>query len=138
MFSAGVITDCQARPNGRAGKKTPFYWGDRAEDGCAYENVAGCGRPASTTVVGSYKSNPWGLYDILGNVAEWVEDCYLDNYEAPKDGIAVTTSGCSSRVVRGGSWGYAPPILRASLRDGSAPDNQYDDLGFRVARTVTP
>ncbi len=76
----------------RAGTKTPFYWGERAEEGCDYENASGCHASAgSTAVVGSYKPNPWGLYDMLGNVLQWVEDCYVNNYDvAPKDGNAVT------------------------------------------------
>jgi formylglycine-generating enzyme required for sulfatase activity len=124
----------------RAGTKTPFYWGERAEDGCDYENAAGCsGRPLATAVVGSYKPNPWELNDMLGNVAEWVEDCYVKNYEsAPKDGSAVTTGDCSGRVVRGGSWVNDPRSLRAANRNVVSPDGRYSGIGFRVARTVAP
>jgi formylglycine-generating enzyme required for sulfatase activity len=124
----------------RAGTKTAWYWGDRAEDGCDYENVAGCGsRPAATAVVGSYKRNPWGLYDILGNVAEWVEDCYVGNYEkAPKDGSAASIEDCTFRVVRGGSWISFPRILRAANRIDLTPGVRYGDIGFRLARTVAP
>lgn len=76
----------------RAGTNTPWYWGNRAHDGCAYENIADCDRPSVTTAmpVGAFKPNQWGLYDMLGNVANWVDDCYVGNYEnAPKDGSAV-------------------------------------------------
>ena len=76
---------------------------------------------------------------MLGNVAEWVEDCYVKNYEsAPKDGSPVTTGDCSGRVVRGGSWGNDPRGLRADGRSLSTPVNRNYDLGFRVARTVAP
>jgi formylglycine-generating enzyme required for sulfatase activity len=138
----------------RAGTKTARYWGDRAEDGCDYENmadltlkkasldsvVANCDDHQTVTAsVGLYKPNPWGLYDILGNVAEWVEDCYVMNYDnASKDGITVTTDDCTSRVVRGGSWSYFPRSLRAAYRGEGAPDYRSGYLGFRVARTVTP
>jgi formylglycine-generating enzyme len=93
----------------------------------------------ATAPVGSFKPNPWGLYDILGNVAEWVEDCYVANYDnAPRDGSAITTENCSSRVVRGGSWNVSPRFLRAAVRFDIARDNRYFNLGFRVARTITP
>ena len=58
-----------------------------------------------TTEVGSYPANPWGLYDMHGNVWEWVEDCWHESYEgAPSDGSAWTSGDCSRRVLRGGSW----------------------------------
>jgi len=138
----------------RAGTKTARYWGDRAEDGCEYENMAdlslkkaspdsvvvNCdGGQTMTAPVGSYKPNPWGLYDILGNVAEWVEDCYVGDYaQAPTDGGAFTTEGCSFRVVRGGSWSGIPRFLRAAYRYVGTPDYRNYYIGFRVARTVAP
>jgi formylglycine-generating enzyme required for sulfatase activity len=145
----------------RGGTTTARYWGDRAEDGCAYENMADrtlknqesnnpeiitadCDdRELHTAPVGSYKPNPWGLYDMLGNVAEWVEDCYVDHYividkVAPGDGSAVTTQDCSDRVFRGGSFSFWPRYLRAASRAGFAPDGRRDMIGFRVARSVTP
>ena len=128
--------------------------GRRAEDGCDYENMADLSlkktSPDSvvanrddhelyTAPVGSYKANPWGLKDILGNVAEWVEDCYTANYDnARKDGIAATTDDCGSRVVRGGSWLNFPRFLRAAYRNDFTPDYRIDRIGFRVARTVAP
>ena len=102
--------------------------------------MRGCGsRPLATAVVGSYKPNPWGLHDMLGNVWQWVEDCYVNNYDvAPRDGNAITIKDCNSRVVRGGSWDSNPRALRAANRIGSPPDVRNYDLGFRVARTVAP
>jgi formylglycine-generating enzyme required for sulfatase activity len=138
----------------RAGTKMARYWGDQAEDGCDYENmadlslkkalpdsvVANCDdHQPYTAPVGRYKANPWGLYDILGNVAEWVEDCYVGDYnEAQKDGVAIATDDCTSRVVRGGSWYYIPRDLRAAYRNDLAPGSRNVKVGFRVARTVTP
>jgi len=138
----------------RAGTKTARYWGEHAEDGCAYEKTADLTlrglvaevlnvdcryRNLGTSPVGSFKPNDWGLHDMLGNVTEWVEDCYAANYEnAPKDGSAVTIVDCSRRVVRGGSWDGDPRILRAASRGASTPVNGAIYLGFRVARSVTP
>jgi formylglycine-generating enzyme required for sulfatase activity len=74
---------------------------------------------------------------MSGNVWEWVEDCWHDNYNgAPSDGSA-STSGCSGevrRVLRGGSWYLTPDFLRAALRNNSPPDYRFNSLGFRVAR----
>jgi formylglycine-generating enzyme required for sulfatase activity len=139
----------------RAGTTTGRYWGERAEDGCTYENmadlalkkaypdqifVANCDDgQALTAPVGSYKPNPWGLYDMLGNLAEWVEDCYVGDYrEAPKDGSAVTTRDCAARVVRGGSFASYPRNLRAAARADPTPVGRDINIGFRVARTVRP
>jgi formylglycine-generating enzyme required for sulfatase activity len=138
----------------RAGTKTARYWGDRAEDGCAYENmadlalkkvlpdapVANCNDGQTYTApVGSFKPNPFGLYDMLGNVAEWVEDCYVQDYhDAPKDGRAITAKDCASRVVRGGSWSGNPRYPRAAARDDVTADGRSNHVGFRLARTVTP
>jgi formylglycine-generating enzyme required for sulfatase activity len=139
----------------RAGTRSARYWGDRAEDGCEYENmadlslqkalpdavVANCDDGQTVTApVGSFKPNPWGLYDVLGNVAEWVEDCYTENYDnARKDGIAAATDDCSSRVVRGGSGNLIPRFVRAASRiDYSSVGRTYLVIGFRIARTVAP
>jgi formylglycine-generating enzyme required for sulfatase activity len=127
---------------GRAGTKAASYWGDRAEDSCAEENIDGCDKSAgSTTPVGSFKPNPWGLYDMLGNVMNWVDDCFVGDYQgAPKDGSAVTARNCNTRVVRGGSWGSYPGFARAANRNFSTlvPTSRINFIGFRLARTVTP
>jgi formylglycine-generating enzyme required for sulfatase activity len=94
-----------------------------------------------TAEVGRYKPNPWGLYDVHGNVEEWVEDCYLhkDGYRgAPTDGAAVTSNKCESRVVRGGSWIHSPQLLRSANRSWTGPADRNKFLGFRVVRMLTP
>jgi formylglycine-generating enzyme required for sulfatase activity len=141
----------------RAGTTTSRYWGDNIDDGCAYENIAdqslkrdqpdavpvfaNCddGYGYTTAPVGSFKPNRWGLHDMLGNVANWVEDCYVDSYSGtPTDGRPNTSGSCTSRVVRGGSWSNGPRLVRAADRDNGAPDNRSDYVGFRLARTITP
>jgi formylglycine-generating enzyme required for sulfatase activity len=86
------------------------------------------------------KSNPWLLYDMLGNVENWVEDCYAPNYDkTPTDGSPNLTDPCPKRVVRGGSWYDNPRLVRAARRNSDGtPDTRNAFIGFRVARTVTP
>ena len=93
-----------------------------------------------TAEVGSYGSNGHGLHDILGNVWEWMEDCWHGDYkEAPSDGSAWTRGGdCEKRVMRGGSWRNAPKLLRSAFRYGYPSGSRIVSLGFRVARTLTP
>lgn len=118
----------------RAGTGTKFYRGDRLSVKHANYDMAN-GR---TTEVGSYPANPWGLYDMLGNVWEHVEDAYHPDYEeAPADGSAWIINGDSSRrVVRGGSFSYSARDNRSAVRcdhDSATPDRQH---GFRVARDL--
>jgi sulfatase modifying factor 1 len=141
----------------RAGKTTARYWGERAEDGCTYENMADLALKKAdrdqdveklvncnddqgfSAPVGSFKPNPWGLYDMLGNVAEWVEDCYVGDYrKAPKNGSAVVTEGYAAHVVRGGAFGSNVWMVRAASRVDPGPVSRDINLGFRLARTVRP
>ena len=88
--------------------------------------------------VGSFGANNWGLHDMHGNVWEWVEDVWHDNYAgAPTDGSAWKSGGNSShRVVRGGSWNGNPVNLRSAFRGRYSPDDRFNFNGFRIARTV--
>ena len=122
----------------RAGTTTGYWWGNAIGDNRA--NCIGCGNQwdgASTAPVGSFAANAWGLHDVHGNVWEWVQDCWHENYEgAPGDGSAWTSGGdCSRRVLRGGSWIYLPRILRAAFRLRLDGGSRSSDVGFRVART---
>ena len=138
----------------RGGSGRARYWG---EDGqCGYANgadralkgrysdwkweVASCNDGhVHTAPVGSFASNGFGLYDVLGNVWEWVEDCWKESYAgAPSDGRAWESGNCGRRVLRGGSWDDVPWYLRSASRGRDATGNRYDDFGFRVARTLTP
>ena len=117
----------------RAGTETRYCFGDTITAKQANFD----GKVGKTTEVGSYPANPWGLYDMHGNVWEWTEDVRHDNYEgAPDDGSAWTEGGDSGRrVLRGGSWSYEPRNLRSAYRIGNIPGNRSGYLGFRVART---
>jgi formylglycine-generating enzyme required for sulfatase activity len=119
----------------RAGTTTPLWTGAMITvDQANYvRNVE------KTTEVGAYAANALGLYDTAGNVSEWVEDCWHDNYEnAPEDGSAWLKGDCFGRVVRGGSWSSKPKDLRSAARYWSRPNARRPDVGFRVARTLTP
>ncbi len=117
----------------RAGTTTRYWWGDEFES----ERVnAGCaiGR---TSPVDAYAPNPWGLHDVVGNVWEWVEDCWNGSYTgAPTDGSALKSGDCSRRVLRGGSWLTNPNRVRSATRNGGWRDYRYDYVGFRVAQDL--
>ena len=93
-----------------------------------------------TVPVGSFPANGFGLHDVHGNVWEWVEDCWHENYGgAPSDGGAWASGGnCDRRVLRGGSWTDVPRVLRSAYRDWNAAGNRNNVFGFRVARTLAP
>ena len=92
----------------------------------------------TTHAVGEKRANAWGLYDMLGNVWEWVEDCWHGDYDgAPSDGSAWTTRCSGSfRVFRGGSWDYPAGLVRAAYRSRFSPGYRDDCLGFRPARSI--
>jgi formylglycine-generating enzyme required for sulfatase activity len=136
-----LLSEAEWEYAARAGTQTAYSWGDEIGKGNA--NCKGCGSQwdnRQTAPVGSFAPNAFGLYDMHGNVSEWVEDCSHDNYDrAPIDGSAWTVGGaCSLRVVRDGSWGNLPRRLRSACRIGLTSDGRYYDLGFRVMRTLTP
>ena len=123
----------------RAGTETAYWWGETI--GRNRANCRGCGSAwdgNQTAPVGSFDANPFGLYDMLGNVWEWVQDCHHDRYKgAPGDGSAWETGKCTLRVLRGGSWALEPRRLRAALRNGRLPGDRDRYGGFRLARTLT-
>jgi formylglycine-generating enzyme required for sulfatase activity len=94
---------------------------------------------AYTSPVGSFQPNVFGLYDMVGNVWQWIEDCYVGNYSAtPRDGSAMTNGECSTRIIRGGSWLSVPSLLRAAYRGWINPEVRFSYGGMRVARTLNP
>lgn len=125
----------------RAGTQTAYPWGNAI--GRNNANCHACGSQwdaRQTAPVGSFAPNRFGLYDTVGNVREWTEDCYHDNYSgAPADGSAwIKGANCYNRVVRGGSWFIAPAFLRSASRYWFTTDYRLNYLGFRVARTLAP
>jgi formylglycine-generating enzyme required for sulfatase activity len=135
-----LLSEAEWEYAARAGTTTAFSWGD--EIGKNNADCNGCGSEwdsRRTAPVGSFAPNQFGLYDMHGNVWEWVEDCLHTNYEgAPKDGSAWIAQGdCNHRVVRGGSWAGYPVGLRSALRFWYSADDHGNDLGFRVARTLS-
>ncbi len=135
-----LLTEAEWEYAARAGSTTAYYWGD--DIGMGNANCNGCGSEwdgRQPSPVGSFKANAFGLYDMAGNISQWVQDCYHDNFNgAPTDGSAWTNGECDFRVDRGGSWDKNPRNLRAADRDKSPAVNRYYDLGFRVGRTLTP
>ena len=125
----------------RAGTTTARYWGENIGENRA--NCDGCGSrwdKQRTAPVGSFEPNAFGLYDVLGNVWEWTQDCWHGSYKgAPSDGSAWTAGGdCSRRVLRGGSWILFPRDVRSANRHRKTTDFRFNNIGFRVAKTFTP
>ncbi len=138
----------------RGGTSGPYWWGrgspqqhvenlagalDRGPNGRHWDNAfAGYGDgywgPAP---VMSFLPNPYGLFDIDGNVSEWTADCWHDNYiRAPADGAAWINPGCRSRVVRGASWASTPQQALSAWRMDTPADLAGARIGFRVARNL--
>ncbi len=125
----------------RGGTKTRYPWGD--DPGAGNANCNGCGTRGDlqqTAPAGSFKPNAFGLYDMHGNVWEWVEDSWHETYvDAPRNGSAwLQGSQPVFRVVRGGSWRNESELIRAAVRDRRNINVRFDTLGFRVARTLKP
>ena len=144
----------------RAGTATARYWGEDVSELCRYANGAGGGPRArsfrglrfsrgsgseppcndgygGTAPVGSFAPNAFGLYDVLGNVSEWTQDCWNDSHSgAPADGSARESGDCDRRVLRGGSWFIGAWFLRSANRSRGLPDSRDMYYGFRLARTL--
>ena len=119
----------------RAGTESPYWWGSDIGKGNA--NCSQCGSRfdgQKSAPVGSFKPNPFGLFDMNGNVYEWVTDCYHASYaEAPADGSSWDSGKCSQRVMRGGSWYDIGRLARSASRYRHSPDSHRNSWGFRLA-----
>jgi sulfatase modifying factor 1 len=151
-----LLSEAEWEYAARAGTTTMRPWGDDRDNktACTYAN--GADLPAKekfgfvrsmncydghlyTASVGSYSANGFRLHDMLGNVMEWVDDCWHDSYQAarrPDDGRAWTTGDCRAGLVRGGSWNSDPWYLRSASRRGPVLSSDKN-TGFRVARTLS-
>ena len=133
-----LLTEAEWEYAARAGTTTTYSWGN--DVGRNNANCGGCGSQwdiKQTAPVGSFKPNAFGLYEMHGNVLEWVQDCHGDYKDAPTDGTAVPDTPRCARVLRGGSWSYNPRLMRAAVRYGVGRDIQFSDYGFRVARVLS-
>jgi formylglycine-generating enzyme required for sulfatase activity len=133
-----LLTEAEWEYAARAGTTTRYYWGD--DIGKNNANCDGCGSQwdyKQTAPVESFKPNAFGLYDIAGNVSEWLEDVFHDGYEgAPTDGsLCHEGRDTNSRAIRGGSWDDSPGAVRAASRGSSASGVRGSTIGFRVARS---
>jgi len=138
----------------RAGSQSPYWWGNGSPDDVV-ENVTGDGDRFTDgrqwnlafrryddgywgpAPAGSLAANAFELFDMGGNVMEWVQDCWHDSYvRAPSDGSAWVNPGCGGRVIRGASWNSSPPMSRSAFRISSQQTATDARVGFRVARDL--
>jgi sulfatase modifying factor 1 len=142
----------------RAGTTTSRFWGDDSARACQFANVAdlvhmkALNKPlepgtyfacsdgfAFTSPVGSFAPNAFGLYDMLGNVAQWTADCWNDSYTgAPTDERPWLTGDCGSHPGRGGMWNGIPYSTRVDFRGDGSTTFHGAHGGFRVARSLLP
>jgi formylglycine-generating enzyme required for sulfatase activity len=138
-----LLSEAEREYVARAGTTTPFWWGSSiSTDQANYDGNRTYGGPKgkdrhTTLPVGTFAPNAWELYQVHGNVWEWVEDCWNLSYDgAPADDRPWTQGDCNYRALRGGSWGNGPNDLRAAARSGFTVDSREWGFGFRVARTL--
>ncbi len=128
----------------RAGTSTMYSWGNAIGNNRAncynWEDRERCGDQwENTAPAGSFPANGFDVYDMHGNVAEWVEDCWNESYAgAPSDGSAWLSGDCSQRMLRSGAWDRLPRNLSSASRFRATTGNRLTNVGFRVARTITP
>ena len=136
----------------RAGSAASRPWSSNTAAACTAANVADQTaakqfpgwkvHPCSdgyvySSPVGSFQPNEFGLYDMLGNVFEWVQDCWHEDYRgAPTDGSAWLTGDCSQRGLRGGSWFTAPALVSTSARNRFEDTYRSNSVGFRLVREI--
>jgi formylglycine-generating enzyme required for sulfatase activity len=141
-----LLTEAEREYVARAGSTMPFWWGASITPTQANYNGAFkyAGGPKGefrekTVPVGNFPPNPWGLFEVHGNVLEWCEDVWHENYNgAPTDGSAWLDGDARRRVVRGGSWDSSPRSIRSAYRTSRYAEIRASTHGFRIARTLNP
>lgn len=150
-----LLSESEFEYAARGGTKTAWFWGEDKKKACEHANlhdetgkeahpnyvwshVLCSDGAAENTEVARYKPNPFGLYDMLGNVREWVEDCHQTGYAgAPDDGSVRKHEGkCDKRVVRGGAWLDGASTARSAYRYSEVEEMRNHQTGFRVARDL--
>jgi formylglycine-generating enzyme len=142
----------------RAGSTTAYPWGASIDDGCTHMNgydrtilakkgnlykgeavpYANCSDGyVNTAPVGSYAPNAFGIYDMIGNLGEWVQDCRTLSYAQMRADGAEAEGDCAYRMVRGGSWGTQPKQVRSAERVKYEPAAVDDSIGIRLAKTIS-
>jgi formylglycine-generating enzyme required for sulfatase activity len=118
----------------RAGSTARYSFGNSTKELGRYAWYNG-NAGNTTHAVGTLQPNVWGLYDMHGNVSEWVQDCYDNSYDgAPSDGRAWEIDNCTWRVARGGSFVYPHEVLHSAVRVRVEPEVRFLDIGFRCVR----
>ncbi len=137
----------------RGGTQTARHWGASSSGQCGYANgydrtgdqkhdflwdpISCSDGHADTAPVGSFEPNAFRLYDVLGNVWEWTDDCWNESYAgAPTDGSPWASGDCTLRALRGGSWYDVPDLLRSADRNRIRAGSGLSYSGFRLARTI--
>ena len=151
-----LLSEAEFEYAARAGTTSRFGFGNDPGEICKFANGADqaaktAGLPGDapymtcrdgfpfTAPVGSLAPNAFGLYDLIGNVWEWTGDCYYGDYATARaDSAAHVNPTCSTRTVRGGDWFSTEASLRPAVRAKANADARHDDIGFRVARTLSP
>jgi len=139
-FRFSLPTEAQWEYFARAGTTGKYWTGRKLPKNSA--NCAECGSKwdnKTTAPVGSFKPNPWGIYDTAGNVAEWTLDDWHKGYDqAPADGSAWFGANGEHKVYRGGSWSYPVEELSSSTRDWAERDMRNQSVGFRLVLNDFP
>jgi formylglycine-generating enzyme required for sulfatase activity len=139
-----LLSEAEWEYAARAGSTTPFWWGSSISTDQAnyngnftYDGGSKGEYRQETMPVDSFMPNPWGLYNVHGNVHEIVQDCWSDS-GGPSDGSAWKTGSCRRHVHRGGGFHNVPSYLRSASRAVISPSDRGLEVGFRLARTLRP
>jgi formylglycine-generating enzyme required for sulfatase activity len=134
-----LLTEAEWEYAARAGTTTRYWFGNEADRKYAFFKDDETGLRSELHPANSLPPNPFGLVGMVGNVWQWVQDCYAQSYaSAPSDGTAFEPEGCPERVTRGGSFEDESNRVRSAERDHNLPIHRENIYGLRVARSLTP